>query len=331
MTRFAPRKLRCVARRSCQVAKTRLPASGMIRMAAELAPRMLADVSCYSVCLFFIQGENMVRSRYLAAIAAILLPVGTTSAQLTAVGAVNPVHGFPSSYTDSGNTMLQPCLANTGFCLLDAAVQLLNPAAEFPLNFGGTFPDEFFYWAGEASMPTTGDGEALLVMALEGSFANDAVAAGDQVTFGRIRVRIDNLVAGATYRVTTPYGTFNLVAANAGDRGINFTRDIGGAAGDFVTALNGGIGPFLRWDSGLPIVDNLGNQFIGNPNIAHTVTGSPTGTNFFRVEGPNVGGPGVNSIQTNLFAVMGMLNPVVAPVANFTATPTSGGAPLTVQ
>src|SRR5262245_18496691 len=129
--------------------------------------------------------------RYLAAAAAVLFSLGTASAQLTAVGAVNPVHGFPSSYTDSGNTSLGPCLNNNGFCLLDNAVQLLNPSLPFPANFGTTFPEEFFYWAGEATIPTNNGGEALLIMALEGAFANEVVAQGDQVVFGRIRLRID--------------------------------------------------------------------------------------------------------------------------------------------
>src|SRR6185503_19655030 len=137
-----------------------------------------------------------------------------------------------------------------------------------------------------------------LVMGLEAAFANDVVAAGDQISFARIRIRVDNLVAGENYRVTTPFGNFNFVAANPGQRGINFTQDIGGAAGDFIRALNGGVNPFLTWDSDLPIVDALGNEFIGNPNVLHAVTGSPTATNFFRIQGPNVGGPGINTIRT---------------------------------
>jgi hypothetical protein len=37
------------------------------------------------------------------------------------------------------------------------------------------------------------------------------------------------------------------------------------------------------------------------------VVGSPTGNNFFRIDGPNVGGPGVNTIQTTLFNLSGKL------------------------
>jgi len=270
-------------------------------------------------------------SRYVAASAAVLFSLGTASAQLTAVGAVDPTHGFPSSYTDSGNTSLAPCLSNNGLCLLANAVDLLNPNQPFPQNFGGTFPDEFMYWAGDATMPTNNGGQALLVLALTGSFAGGVPLAGDQVVFGRIRLRIDNLQVGSTYHCTTPYGTFDLVAQVAGRRGINFTQDIGiDTPLVFTTALNSGIGPFLRWDSGLPIVDVDGNRYLGDPNVAHTVTGSPTGTNIFRIDGPNVGGPGINTVQTDLFSIVGMMLTVPAPVANFAANPTSGTAPLNV-
>ncbi len=134
---------------------------------------------------------------------------------------------------------------------------------------------------------------------------------------------------------TTPVGVFSLVAANAGPRGINFTVDVGLVPGVFTGALNGAIGPFLTWDSDLPVLDQQGREYIGNPNIGHTVTGSPFGTNFFRVQGQNVGGPGVNSIQTNLFLVAGLKSVAVAPpgapVAAFNSAPNSGTAPLNVS
>src|SRR5262245_39758096 len=258
----------------------------------------------------------------------ILLPLSLPAAQLAAVGPISADNGFPLWYRDSLGRQLDLCLSNTGFCLLDAIVELQNPGQPFPANYGGTFPEEAFWWAADASMPTNGGGEALLVMGLEAAFANDVVAAGDQISFGRIRIRIDNLVAGESYRVTTPLGRFVFVAANAGQRGINFTQDIGGGPGDFASALNR-VNPFLSWDTGLPIVDALGNEFIGNPNVLHTITGSPTGDNFFRIAGPNIGGPGVNVIRTNLFSVAGQVSRTV--VANFSATPTSGTAPLAVQ
>ena len=44
-------------------------------------------------------------------------------------------------------------------------------------------------------------------MAAEAAFASGEVAKpGDQVSFGRIRVRMDGMTPLATYHVTTPYG-----------------------------------------------------------------------------------------------------------------------------
>ena len=45
-----------------------------------------------------------------------------------------------------------------------------------------------------------------------------------------------------------------------------------------------------------------GDVFLGDFNIGHTFTGSPLGTNYFRVDGrgPGIGGPGIDFIQSNL-------------------------------
>ena len=251
---------------------------------------------------------------------------------LAAVGPTSPANGFPEYYEDTNGLRLDLCTTDPLLCLLDAPITLTNPAAAFPDNYGGTFPDELFWQRCDAIMPTNNGGQALLVMAVEAAFVN-AVQTGDQIAFARLRLRLDNLVAGATYTATTPFGVFSLVAASSGLRGINFTEDIGIAPGVFTGALAGRHGPWLQWDSGLPILDAAGRQYVGNPGIEHTITGSPFGTNFFRVDGPSVGGPGINRIETNQFLVMGLKSVVVpppAPVANFTSAPNSGTAPLNV-
>jgi hypothetical protein len=267
-----------------------------------------------------------------AAAAFTLLGINSATAQLQAVGPISPDHGFPNFYVDGQNLQLAPCLGDPALCLMDAAADLVNPSHPFPANFGGVFPSEVFYNLAEGTMTTAGGGTALLVMGLFGTFANGTLISGDQFVNARIRLRIDNLIAGQTYHITTPYGVFDLVAQNGGRRGINFTSDVPGPiAGSFVDALNGPVGPtFLQWDSDLPIVDGAGHHYLGNPAVEHTITGSPFGTNFFRIQGPNVGGIGVNSIQTNLFVVVGMLDPG-APVADFAADPVAGHAPLTVN
>src|SRR5262249_4204061 len=143
-------------------------------------------------------------------------------------------------------------------CGLLAPVQLVNPALAFPLNYGGTFPVEAPYWIINATMPTSSGGQAQLVIGLSGGFVNAAQIPGDQMVFTRMRLRVDNLVAGAIYHVTTPFGTFDQVATTSGRRGINVTQDIGLTAGAFGLALNGAVGSFLRWDAGLPLFDALG-------------------------------------------------------------------------
>lgn len=271
-----------------------------------------------------------------AAALAALFPLGLASAQLgfPEVGPVDPNNGFPTHYVDSNGLSLDLCTTDPLFCLLDAPITLVDPNLPFPDNYGGTFPEELFWQRCDASMATNNGGQALLVLALEGAFANGGVAAGDQVAFGRVRIRVDNPIAGETYVCTTPVGTFNLVATGSGVRGINSTVDIGLIPGVF-TGVGTNLGPFLTWDSDLPLFDAAGREYVGSPLIDHTITGSPTGSNFFRIQGPSIGGPGVNSVETNLFQVMGLKSvpvvpPPAAPVASFNSAPNSGTAPLNV-
>jgi hypothetical protein len=60
------------------------------------------------------------------------------------------------------------------------------------------------------------------------------------------------------------------------------------------------------WDPNVVPMAPFG--YLGDPTVTHKVIGSRLSTNFFRVEGPNAGGPGVNSIQTDLFVIQGKLH-----------------------
>src|SRR5262249_23521217 len=122
---------------------------------------------------------------------------------LAAVGAVDPANGFPAYYIDSNGLALQPCLG----LLFDPAVALPDP--NLPVSFPANFPDEFFYFRGISDI-LVGTVKARLVLALEGAFVNGPVVLGDQIVFTRVRVRVSDLVAGATYRVTHPYGQLNV-------------------------------------------------------------------------------------------------------------------------
>ena len=48
--------------------------------------------------------------------------------------------------------------------------------------------------------------------------------------------------------------------------------------------------------------------------------GSPFNTNFFRIAGPNVGGAGINTIQTTLFSVQGKIMPQLTKTGVLTAS-----------
>ena len=233
---------------------------------------------------------------------------------LNAVGPTDPINGFPMWYRDravispAGSLTLEPCMDTNGLCLLDPAVDLPNPAAA--VSFPDNFPEEIFWWTADSTivLPRVANRaqRALLILALEGAFGGGPVLPGDQVTFGRVRIRIDTPVAG-DYTVIHPYGTETFVNVPAGRRAINMTRDIGiGGPGDFTGALGSDIGPFLTWD---PITDAPAG-YVGDPGVEHVVTGSPTGNNFFEITGPagaNLDGAGGNVVQSNLFVVSGKL------------------------
>lgn len=276
-----------------------------------------------------------------------------------AVGPVDPRVAYPLWYQDELGVKVQLCLDTTttnNLCVTQPPVAA--PASVTTANIN--FPDEAFYWYADARITRSIGGNVRLVLAKEAAFTTPLPSIGNQITFDRIRVRIDNLTAGATYTITHPFGVmtatanadggivinsslkttstastatapkavtadgFNLVTADgttdptdggillkgpgSGGGGgssadINTTEDIGcgSAPCDFRASLEGKITRFLKWDTGAPA------GYLGNPNTTHTITGSPFGTNIFKVDGPNVGGPGINSIQTNLFTVAGKL------------------------
>lgn len=156
-----------------------------------------------------------------------------------------------------------------------------------------------------------GLGRARFVGALEGAFSIGPPKPGDHFVFARIRVRLDAVQPGATYRFTHPYGVEEEVADETGV--VNFTEDIGVSPGIFTGPLDGHVGPFLKWDPGIAPAAPAG--YIGDPNVDHQIVGSPFGTNFVRVEGPGLAVIGNQSnlcspattdcIQSDLFSLLG--------------------------
>jgi len=275
---------------------------------------------------------SQVLSRYRKALAVmVLFALAATPglhAQLVRVGPVDRNNGFPAWYQDSTGLALDACLPNAqeladGTCLVTPD-QLSSPGS--PIAFPSNFPDEFFYWNANSTLTVNG-GRAVLVMALEGAFLNGPVAAGDQMVFARHRLVIDIPAPGGTYTVTTPFGVAVFPDLQPGKRSIFFTNDVGLTAGEFSGALKGQITTFLRAStaaggSPLPPITIDGDTFIADPAVTTPVTGSPFGTNIFRIEGPNIGGAGIDSIETDQFTLMGKvhLTPIPSPVAITRAT-----------
>jgi|tagenome__1003787_1003787.scaffolds.fasta_scaffold20985392_2 hypothetical protein len=219
-------------------------------------------------------------------------------------GPIDPGHGFPAWYDDGAGHKLQPCLDGPPLCL-SALPDPTQPASVGATPETSNFPEEAFYWSAEATIPTSGGQEARLTLGQEAAFAGGVPVNGEQIAFGRVRIRAAGLVAGDRYRVTYPYGTRTFVA-DAAKRNINFTRDIGcGVPCDFSATGTSEIGPpFLSWDP--KVAPAAPDGYLGDPTIAHVITGSPTGDNLFRIERVDASGTVLGLVgETQLFTLEG--------------------------
>ncbi len=234
-----------------------------------------------------------------------------------AVGPIDPRHGFPVTYTDLSGTTVELCLYHAPSPTGGGGTLCLSPTPDptRPASLTDTavnFPDEAFWWSGEASIDA-GNVDARLVLAQEAAFLNELPAVGDQVAFGRLRIRLrgNNVVPGAWYRFTHPFGV-DEIQVEAGGDDISATGDVGcfSKPCDFTATFTSRISHFLRCVSPAPPAG-----YLGDPNTECTVTGSPTGTNLFRVariSGPR--GTVVETLgQTNQFAISGKLSAIGAP------------------
>ncbi|WP_339451291.1 hypothetical protein [Pseudomonas sp. EA_5y_Pfl2_R50] len=260
------------------------------------------------------------------------LAQGIAQAALFAVdqGPYLPANGgFAGWYQDTHGRTLDLCLskalssrvpstpgAPSYMCSLLPTPGVFDDAQ--PIVFPTNFPDEAFWFTGETSLVDAARGIDLgYVSAIEAAFAAEEPVEGDQVSFARIRIRVDVPTAG-TYVITHPYGVDVFNIDTPGQRAINMTRDIGiGTPQTYDGALKGDIGPFLRSVNGPYTETNpltgAAEQFVGDPNLSEAVTGSPFNTNYVRIEGPN----GLD-LRTTTFAVSGKLSTVVRPTPMIT-------------
>jgi hypothetical protein len=247
----------------------------------------------------------MMKLKYLCVVTLSLVCLyQNASAELAAMGPVDTTNGFPSWYMDDNGVALELCLTS-GICAFDPIVG----GNFFSQQIG--FGEKAFYWSANASLTGPG-GTGTLDMALVASFSGNTNQPiplnGEQITFFQIVVGpISGLTAGSLYTVTHPLGVIeNLVADDSGTIPQQ-RQDIGCAIAsatvpcNFSAVLGSPAGPFLTWDTGAPV------GFIGDISTAHTITGSPFNNNVFRIDGPNAGGSGVNTKETNLFNIQGKL------------------------
>lgn len=271
----------------------------------------------------------------LAALATLMVLLGSASgvmAQGQTLGLPEIPHGYPAYFQDSNGLKLELCLDNATMCFFDPVTA--NSTA-FAQEIG--WDGEAFWFLAESSGAMIGGGDALLVLGIEATYGGDeATVDGQQISFGRLRIRVDTSTTGAgNYRIIHPYGeeVFNNVPAD--EKGIRFTRDVGSVnVLDPAAAFNGTLmsdvmnpgralplnaTAFLTWpdyEGNASLQDEftyqngttVTRQYIGMP-VPHQVVGSPYGAdrNRFIVQKQN-GADWTNPttlLDTDLFSLHG--------------------------
>ncbi|GEM_PF-2377193 len=250
---------------------------------------------------------------------------------------VDPANGFPVWYSGTNGVRVGQCLAGANGladpnCVVaGAAGNPLSGTIAFPANF----PDEFFYYLADSDPLTVGPasaGTARFRMALEGAFASGAPVSGQQSTFLRINLQqINGLSPNSAYTVTYPFGSFifhtdgtgqTLSEGNAGGGGTAFRNEDGsGTAGDFTLLLPATATNISKFLAAVTPAAPVG--YLGNPGATQTIEAGTSGASF-AIDGPNIGGLGVNHVETALWSLAGKIlennAPVITPIADQAAT-----------
>ncbi len=286
------------------------------------------------------------------------------------VGPPSPNNGFAEYVRDTSGLALELCLSPSQPTIDPVTLQEISPVGTAPFCFFDPpdpanafstqigFGFEGFWWLAQpdtAAFPANLN--AVLVLGAEAAFLGDIVD-GEQFPFTRLRIRLDVPVTGF-YRITEPYGqhVYSIQTLVAGSEvfdsfDVEFTQGTVNAAGVVTeaTADTNCVGPWLTWDTFPtdPLLDITGPggvpdgiaDFIGDGATSHLITGSPTGTNLFRMEAfadaalsipLNTFDPGdadnngsTSSVETNLFTVVGKIydgrlaTPMVAERTTYT-------------
>lgn len=260
----------------------------------------------------------------------------TSFAVLLDHGPSDPTLTWPQWYRDTNGLALGLCKSQEPSPNAAAGnAPMCFPPNPDPAGFAGNIGPEMFYNMVEFREKNTGsDFRFRYVAGLEASYLPLGVPVhGTEVVFARIRVALNfnDTAKNGTYTVTHPFGVevfhnvkatnnTNLFGANAA---VFFTSDVPlGPEMNFDGALSGALGPFIGWDVLLPgeSLTVNGTTFLGDPNYAHTFSGSPYGTNYIRIDGPpgsNLDGLGNDFIQVNVANVLGQVwgAPIAQPLS----------------
>ncbi len=248
----------------------------------------------------------LLRRAIQVALAGSMLASGVASAVLQDHGPSDRVILFPDWYRDTEGLALGLCRSTSAYCF---------PLAANPDGFAGNIGDEAFYNLVEFKSTTTGsDFQYRYLGALEASYLPGPTPThGQETVFARIRItfNFNDPNKNGTYVVTHPFGvnTFDNVQATAktnliGSQAANFfTVDVP-LGNDFEGPLLGPVGPFIKWDTNLPLVSGA-EEFVGDPTVLHSFTGSPFGTNFLEIQGP--AGSNLDGLEPN--PVVGVRTP----------------------
>ena len=236
------------------------------------------------------------------------------SAQVAALGPDNPLNGYPKYVKDINGVKLDLPSPPIGDGLTAPTMIFDPPIPGNAWSLATGFGAEAFFFLAQSTMDVAGGGQAVLVLGVEAAYGagDPRNVPPDQFLFARLRVRIDAPSLG-TYTVQTPWGGRTFVVDTLARRNINDTFDWGGfapspntnppIASSFERIL---IDPVTwRFLHGTLAAGVNPAEWVGDGVTIGPVTGGVNDFNLFRIEGPDIGGPGVNSVETNQFMVSG--------------------------
>ena len=244
--------------------------------------------------------KNHLRRSIQLALAGSVLASGMAAAALQDFGGVADNSGsgitpaailnWPAWYRDNGSLPVGLCKSQApspdpaagGFPMCFAITP--NPA-----GFAGNLGDEIFYVNLNAFIDNGGI-KLRYISALEAAYASGSPVKGQEIVFARTRFTMtvnpqgaDGQACAGSYRIIHPWGESTFDDVPVGPRALFETADIGIAG--FDGSLQGPLGPFPHWDGDgdeVPLARTAANglkvgadEFIGDPSVNHTYTGSP--------------------------------------------------------